>query len=184
MFKLINKIKSFFRFKKPEERYGCAMLRLNFDQDIRELQFIIDKNDLYIKPNDHTYGLAKDPHVTLLYGLNNDVKPELVGDLLNLNKFRRVRLHNISLFENEVFEVLKFDVEDLVVLRANDVLKQLPHTKLHDQYNPHVTVAYLKPGLGQKYVNSFKNYEYWVSPLYIVYSDVKMNETKIPIDIV
>ena len=47
-----------------------------------------------------------------------------------------------------------------------------------------MTVAYLKPGLGKKYVSLFKNKgasEFEVSPKYAVYSEPNGTKTKIKI---
>jgi len=160
------------------------MLKLNFEFYMRELQLYIHKSDLYTKDDSDWYGLETDPHVTLLYGLHEDVNIDMVRSSLAVTKFRRVKIHNVSLFENDEFDVLKFDVKDDIVNHCNKVLKSLPHTEQYGDYQPHMTIAYLKPGLGKKYVDRFKGNEYWVAPLYINYSDSNNTYSKIDINVI
>jgi hypothetical protein len=49
--------------------------------------------------------------------------------------------------------VLKLDVDCDVLHKVNKELSKLPHTTEYPNYKPHVTIAYLKPGLGKKYLN-------------------------------
>jgi 2'-5' RNA ligase len=75
-----------------------------------------------------------------------------------------------SLFENEQYDVLKFDVQNSALYEINAKLCELPHTTNFPDYHPHATIGYLKPGAGKKYVEKFKNKEYEVTPNRIVYS--------------
>lgn len=66
--KLINNLLS----ENRKYEFGCVMLSFNFPQ-IKEIHNIIDDDDLYIDENDPSFGLEKDSHCTLLYGLHKDV---------------------------------------------------------------------------------------------------------------
>jgi 2'-5' RNA ligase len=152
--------------------YGCAMIYFDF-KEITDLQATIATEDLYTEDNDQSYGLEHEPHCTLLYGLHSEVTVEQVKAQLAGIEFKPMKLHNPSLFENEKFDVLKLDVqpvENLQFLKqANKALTQLPHTTSFPDYYPHCTIAYLKPGQGQKYIKD-KSKHWIVQPLKIVYS--------------
>jgi len=76
--------------------------------------------------------------------------------------------------------VLKFDASGDWLHAMNGELKELPHTNEYAEYKPHCTLAYLKPGMGQKYVDLFNGLLYAVKPKEFVYSDADRNQTKIP----
>lgn len=69
------------------------------------------------------------------------------------------RFSGISLFENEKFDVLKFDVESEDLIEMNRVVSaSFACNDSCSIYHPHATIAYLKKGKGEKYVNLFKSY--------------------------
>jgi 2'-5' RNA ligase len=95
-------------------------------------------------------GVEVTPHITVKYGLHTD-DPEEIRALLESEKPIKVRLGKTSLFENDEHDVVKVDVDSEDLHRLNAKLKQLPNTETHPKYQPHATVAYVKPGLGKKY---------------------------------
>jgi 2'-5' RNA ligase len=161
--------------------FGCVMLYLN--NKLTALHKYIDKNDIYVDPEDPTFGLEKEPHVTLLYGLHEEVTPKQIKSVLKDFEFGKLLLHNVSLFENEKYDVLKFDIEGDSLHQANDELKQFPYTSDFPDYHPHSTIAYLKSGKGKKYVKKFKDLELETKPKYAVYSQPNGNKTKFSIKI-
>jgi 2'-5' RNA ligase len=167
--------------KKSKYEYGCAMLYLNFDE-MNELHRHIDKDDVYVNPEDPSFGLETEPHVTLLFGLHPEVTTEIVNNIVGDYTFSTVKAHNASLFENELFDVLKFDIEADSLHQCNSDLATLPHTSKFS-YHPHMTVAYLKPGRGKKYVEVLQGKEYWLSPSHGIYSHPDGGKTKIPVRI-
>ena len=107
----------------------------------------IKPDSLYIDPNDPSYGYEEDPHVTIKYGFTPDLTNANIAEILKGAKPFTVILKSLSLFENEKFDVVKFDVEpteELLELRRRcDVY----HSKdTYPEYHPHVTVAYVKKG--------------------------------------
>lgn len=62
-------------------------------------------------------------------------------------------LGKLDLFRHRDQDVLKINVYSPDLDHDNAVLKQLPNTNNFPVYNPHVTVAYLKPGTGEKYLH-------------------------------
>jgi len=68
-----------------------------------------------------------------------------------------VNLSGISIFENPEFDVVKFDVNSKLLTKLNTLMKQLPHTSTFPEYHPHITIAYVKKGEGNKYIKKFEN---------------------------
>jgi len=165
---------------------GCAMLYFDFPQ-IKDIHAKIDEKDLYTEEEDRTYGLEDEPHCTLLYGLEDSVTPDQIKQIVKGIKFGKLRLYNMSLFENDKFDVLKFDVgyvdkKHSFLHDCNEALSELPFNNQYPDYHPHMTIAYLKPGMGNKYVMAFDNEEHEVYPNHIIYSEPDNTKTQIAID--
>lgn len=161
--------------------FGCTMLYFDFPE-IKEVHSIIDPSDLYMEEEDKTYGLEDEPHVTLLYGLHDDkINIEEIKEIINKFTFESCLVHNASLFYNEKYEVLKFDVKGDNLQKINSLLRKLPYTNNYPEYHPHMTLGYLQNGKGQKYVDLLQGLNWWLIPLYVIYS--KPNGDKIRINI-
>ena len=164
---------------KYKDGYGCAMLYFKFDE-LKQIQKLIDKDDIYTA--EPGYGLENETHITLLYGFHyKDIKSddEIFDNILK-NDIPNLELYNVSIFENEKYDVLKFDVrqkmglykksKDVLYIINKDLSDKFPFTTNFPDYHPHSTIAYLKPKTGKKYVKEFKDKEYIVTPEKIVYS--------------
>jgi 2'-5' RNA ligase len=150
---------------------SCAMLYLKCS--LEELQSQIEEEDIYRgeKDSERSFGLEDKPHVTLLYGLNDKkVNPNEVLDICVSFDYPDIKLHNVSLFKSENYDVLKFDIDCEVLHEVNSELSKLPHKTDFPDYHPHATIAYLKSGAGKKYVEKFSESEMLVQPKKIVYS--------------
>lgn len=171
---MITKFDKFFENRKYE--YGCSMVY--FDMPFMEaIQKIIDTDDVY-EIDDKGYGFEDEPHVTLLFGLHDEqVTEEEIFKSSMVENIGDITLCNLSAFENEEYDVLKFDVEGDWLHEANDNLTKLPHTTDYPDYHPHCTIAYLKSGTAKNYIDLFKNVQLEITPKEIVYS--KPNKEKI-----
>ena len=144
--------------------YGCSMVYFEFPE-IKSIHQEIDKSDL------SGSGLEEDPHVTLLYGLHSDeIEDQKVLDISASEQIESITLHNVSVFENAEYDILKFDVDSPILHKLNSKLTELPHTTNFPKYHPHCTIAYLKPGSAKKYISSFEGRSYEVFPTKIIYS--------------
>lgn len=180
MIKLLNLIKE---NSKSTYEYGCVMLYFNFPE-INKIHNVIDPSHIYIEDGDTTYGLEDEPHTTLLYGLHDEVTLSDVSSVLDNYTYYTCKIHNPSLFENEKYDVLKFDVVGDNLHETNTDLKQFPFTSNYPNYHPHLTVAYLKRGMGRQYVDMLNNEEadeFWLAPQYAVYSEANGVNRKIKI---
>jgi 2'-5' RNA ligase len=107
------------------------------------------------------HGRESTPHVTVKYGLET-ADPEAVREIVERHGPITLTLGRTSLFaanrqaggEPGAFDVVKVDVTSPALRELNAELAKLPNGDTHPTYQPHVTVAYVKPGEGQKYAGS------------------------------
>ena len=181
----LTKMKSIMGITESTDKYpyACAMLYFNEDT-LNDMHNQIDHDDLYISDEMGGYGLETEPHCTLLYGLHDDkVTPEQIEDVLSNHEYTTCRAHNLSLFENPKYDVLKYDIEGDNLKETNDKLKEFPFTTDYPDYHPHMTVAYLKPGKGKQYVDRLSNdyKELSMVPQHAVYSRANGDKIKMPV---
>lgn len=157
-------------FKKRE--FSCLMLDCSeFKTELKEIQSNIDEGDLY---DEEGFGMETDPHITVLYGIHEQ-DPNIVKDLIELTSVEYY-LDKLSLFENEDFDVLKCSVKSKDLIKLNKQVREiLEYTNDYDDYIPHLTIAYLKPGKGKIYTDksidrSFKSNKF-------TFSDKDSNKT-------
>jgi 2'-5' RNA ligase len=191
------KIKKYIQFVKESTGYdyGCVMIEVPVS-NWNEICSVIDKDDIYEEENDTSYGIQENPHLTLLYGLKSDVSKEKVEDILEnimyewrnfgmedfdyddvsdriaiedaSDKGIEIEIENIDTFENDNFDVVKFNIKKTELLqKLFDGLSELPNENTFPDYKPHMTIAYVKKGLGEKYK---KKYRHKVSSNEICYS--------------
>lgn len=161
--------------------YGSVMLCFDFPQ-LKIIHNLIKPEDIYNDPTLDAGGLEKESHVTLLYGLHNNVSDEQVKGVIEKIIFGPCKITNLSLFRTNEYDILKYDVNGNGIYESNTELKKFPHTTDFPDYHPHLTVAYLKPNTGKKYSKSLSSGQsYTLIPKYAVYS--KTNGTKEKLDI-
>ena len=153
--------------------YGCAMLYFDFPM-IYKIQDAINPDDVYEEEDDDSYGFETESHVTLLFGLHKEVTDDEVKGVLNKFTFAPIKLTKLSIFDNPKYDVLKFDIADNggghILYEVNKELKKFPFTSDFPDYHPHMTVAYLKPDTGNKWVKKLKIQEFTLTPKYAMYS--------------
>ena len=125
---------------------GCLMLSVEAPY-LREVRGLIDVRDL------HKDGVELDTHVTIAYGFDTGVYPTFDSLCINSTSAGLTALiTGVSFFENSEYDVCKLDVLSPSLTKLNAWLKDnVGFTSTYDKYIPHVTVAYLKPGMAKKY---------------------------------
>jgi hypothetical protein len=165
------KIKKYIQFVKESTSYdyGCVMVEVPVS-NWNEITSIINKDDLY-EVEGENYGIQDNPHLTLLYGLKPNITKEQVEQVLEKSvdgEKIEIEIENIGLFENDNFDVVKFNIKKTEQLqKLFNSLSELPNENTFPDYNPHMTIAYVKKGLGKKYT---KTYSHKVSSNDICYS--------------
>lgn len=149
--------------------YGCLMVDFAIPNYGEYAKGLVDPNDIYAGP-DNEHGIEKEPHCTILYGIHDDKidLDKLSTVLMDLEKVV-CRFNSMTIFEQPEFDVLKFDIESMALRNMNNRARTFKHTTDFPDYKPHVTIAYLKPGTGKKYVKRLDKpfilipvgYTYW-----------------------
>ncbi len=63
-----------------------------------------------------------------------------------------ITVKNITHFETPDYDVVKFDVESEQMSKLNKLMTDnFDYTNDYPDYHPHMTVAYVKKGMGKKY---------------------------------
>lgn len=92
-----------------------------------------------------------EPHVTVLYGIDA-TDPSAVTNALSDQQPVIIKIGKLSLFEGDDSDVLKLEVESPSLDALNKLLRgKVPHIETHFDYEPHITVGYLKIGEGGEF---------------------------------
>ncbi len=158
-------------YEQQSGKLGCLMLRAR-PLDWAQLQAQISDEDLY-DDGSGDYGRESSPHLTLLHGFAPAVEGARVFDHLLGTCWPTAGLHfgvyQISHFEGELYDVLKIDVfcdGDLANVRAALEQGPFPFTSKFPEYHPHLTLAYLKKGMGAKYDRPLSSHRIWSNQLH------------------
>jgi 2'-5' RNA ligase len=119
---------------------------------------LIEKEDIY-DDEEGEYGLCKEPHITLLWGIHPDeVDVDLAKNIIKSIGSMEIETDKISIFENPDFDVVKYEIEPTErLLQIRNILsKTLPNTQTYPEYKPHITLSYVKKGKGKKYKEKLK----------------------------
>jgi len=117
----------------------------NLSNAIKKFQSKIPKEHLAEK------GLEDNPHITVLYGLHTN-KADDIKKTIDKVKPIMVKLGRSSIFNTPEADILKLGVESKGLHDLNKKMSEAhENTNEFPEYQPHVTIAYLKNGMGDKY---------------------------------
>ena len=147
-------------------------------QQLKDIQKTIDKDVL------GKYGIEKEYHITLLYGLEATAKEvEEYLEEEGLNKPIKLKSRKkIEYFDNDgpteenegSVAIIRIDSKDLKKLH-NSLKSKFKNSHFKGEYNPHMTIAYLKPM--ERLDNKIESFEWEVNE--ITYSDKNGKKSKI-----
>lgn len=158
---ILKKIKLFLEKNKYKYQFGILMINIKCDY-INHIQNSINYDDIYkVKGNDR-FGIQNKLHLTLLYGFIDNINVNFLKKLIidsGIKEIKRLDPIKVEVFSNNP----KYDVL-VVKVKTNDKLnwiykelKKLPNKSIFNEYNPHVTIAYLKKGTYNKYNFNIEN---------------------------
>ena len=125
---------------------------------IKDIHKKIKDEELYVEDNNDDYGRETESHVTLVACLDNDVDLDKLKKYLKKLDEYKIFLSDISKFECEDYDVLKCSAKSFKMEETNKVITKnfITHSE-HKIYKPHMTIAYMKHGMADKYLkNSMK----------------------------
>jgi 2'-5' RNA ligase len=163
---------------KKGEGFGCLMAYLIGEIRSEALKLISKISEDHLYDPSMGFGKEPNPHITIKYGLHENDANIIFKELGDITPME-VSFRNISLFENVKFDVIKVGITspDLRALNAK-VCKLFKFTDKFPVYKPHMTLAYVQPGYGYKYLkldNPLAGQTTTISKL--VYSDAESNKT-------
>ena len=156
-----------------------------FVPQINTLQKMIDKDDLFVGINYCMSGLETDNHTTIIYTEigDYDIEPSvLIDDLYNEFgvKNTKINIPNVSLFEPSEYDVIILKVDSKQLTEYNKYLvMKYGFVETFSEYKPHITIGYVKKGMGKKYVDMFNNLDIKFD---IVVKDIKARLTSMYVD--
>ena len=141
------------KHKNTTREYAFLMVDYEKNDFIDNIQNKIKKEELYTEEGNDDYGLEKNPHVTLVPCLDNDVNVDKLKTYLDNISNYDIILTDLSKFECEKFDVLKCAVKSDKLLKTNEkILKDFESHSEYETYTPHLTIAYMKHGMADKYL--------------------------------
>lgn len=146
---IIKKYKLFLESRYP---FGCAMIKVNID-NWNEIVSEISPYDIYRYYSD-IFGIQKNPHLSLLYGLHSEVsKSDVESCLTGISKIN-IEVDGLDFFKGKFKDILILRVKNNEKINSiYNCLSKLPNSDRIANYTPHITIAYLKPGRAQKYTD-------------------------------
>lgn len=138
--------------------YSYSSTQVNLEDPVRsEVLDWAKKNipdeDLYTEEENH--GRDDTPHITVLYGILTQDPSDII-DLLEGTGTVEATLGKVSLFENsDDYDVVKISVESEDLTDLHELLEEkLDNENKFPDYQPHVTLAYVKKGKGKRHTGS------------------------------
>lgn len=141
------------KHKNTNREYAFLMVDYETPSIIKDLQKKIPSRELYTEEDNEDYGLEKQSHVTLVPCLDNNIDIDKLKSYLKpINEYDIV-LTDISKFECEKFDVLKCAVKSKTLKDTNkEIVDKFETHSEYKDYNPHMTIAYMKKGMADKYL--------------------------------
>ena len=155
----VKKIRKGYGLPESIESHEYSNTQIKASKEIAEevIKFGIEipEEDLYTDPKDDQYGRELEPHITIKWGLTTNDPTEIENILDGSVSPFQIVFGEVSMFseEDKPYDVLKVDMDAGENLeKLHDLFSKLDNEDSHPEYVPHMTVAYVKKGIGKKYV--------------------------------
>lgn len=125
------------------------------------------QNEVLYTPDGISHGREEEIHITLMYGIYSQTPKQIYSILQHQPPFE-VKLGKISLFSNEVFNVVKIEAFSPALTFLNKLLESnIENKKSPFPYRPHVTIAYINrhSKMDLKEMDSFEGINWTVNSL-------------------
>lgn len=138
-----NKLIKYFDFT------GFLMAKVKFPEILTNVEERISVEDLNEK------GFENEPHVTILPRFSDNIKESDIKKYLPEIKSIKAKITGISAFHQKNEDILKYDVESEDLINLNKRLTGIFGSKSEYEYHPHITIAYLRKGVSDKYTAKY-----------------------------
>ncbi len=163
---------------ETQHAYSSTQFNLTGDLafQVRALGYRIEADDLAED------GREENPHITVKFGLHTNDAEEVRTALSDQSPVA-VQFGPASYFAGAEHDVVKIDVISKGIRELNATISEaLPNTTTYPDYVPHVTIAYVKPGLGEKYAAVLNDLEGRTAVFdRLTFSDKNRVHTSIPL---
>ena len=117
-------------------------------EELYHFQGSLPSEYIYVEPDD--YGIERDIHTTIFYGLkSNEDNFSIIDDYIktNINSIE-LTIKGISFFRHSdsPYDVMKFEVESEGMRKIHSYVSSLPNENTFLDFSPHITIAYIKKG--------------------------------------
>lgn len=101
---------------------------------------------------DEDFEFDKYTHITVAFGININTDINLIKEIIK-NRPSYFQITELSLFENDNFDIIKFDVMSTDLRILNHIIRSKMEVKTtYSKYHPHLTVAYVPKGMGAELI--------------------------------
>ena len=101
---------------------------------------------------DEDFEFDKYVHITVAFGININTDINLIKEIVR-NRPSYFQITELSLFENENFDIIKFDVMSSDLRILNHIIKSKMEVKsTFNEYHPLLTVAYVPKGMDRELI--------------------------------
>lgn len=152
----------------------CAMVQVPPFKSLTDLINKIPVEIIY-QPNNPDYGKESSPHVTILYGIESEDEDKAIEILKAIPSRIEVTLGKVSKFTSADYDVLKISVVSPQLTALNKKLTSSVKNTNEYAYSPHVTLAYVKKGMGNDFLGDTSCDGKVLSLDTVVYSDNHTN---------
>lgn len=151
-----------------ENQLSNVYVAMQFDYFIpfmKQIHGIIDPNDLVTGIPHAQTGLETEPHTTILYSTFenkkydvNEIAQKTINKQRTILQSTYVNISKVGMFDtNDDYDVIKYDItNDNCTLMNSFVRTQFGLLENFKEYKAHLTIAYVKKGLGEFYVNKLQ----------------------------
>jgi 2'-5' RNA ligase len=105
---------------------------------------------------DGSEGREDEIHISLLYGIEDESPSEELKRIIESYPPFEIRLGLVTMFkDSDKHDVVKIDVESAELQKLNlEIREKIPNNNKYPTYAPHVTIAYVKKGKGDRVLGS------------------------------
>lgn len=170
------------KVEKPAQEFSSTQVNLPKAESEKVLS--VGRNLIKDEDVHPEEGREDNPHITLKFGLHTNESAEVAQILANEKPFE-VALGKTSIFpakEGANYDVVKVDAFSPELHRLNKLIADNTETTdTHPTFQPHVTLAYVKAGEGEKYAGKADLEGTKLTFNSIAFSDKNRNQVEIPL---